>query len=460
MISKDIAKAVLQKALSTGGNFAELFIENTKQNSISVINGKMDKSMSGVDFGLGLRIFNGFNAIYAYTNDLSESSLLKLADTAAAAIHGKANNVIINFAQVPVQNIHPVKIMPSSVPKKEIVDILKSASASAFSFNPLISQTSSTYIDELQDVVIINSEGLWIEDRRVRTRASVWSVASDGNEKQAGTHSPGASCGFEIFQNIDFDDLARDSANIAVTMLKADYAPKAKIPVIIDKGFGGVIFHEACGHSLEATAVAKDSSEFCGKLGTQIASTKVTAIDDGTIPNFWGSINIDDEGTKTKRTVLIENGILKSFLVDRLNGERMGMASTGSSRRQSYKFAPTSRMTNTFIQAGDDLEKDIIASTECGLYAKKMGGGSVQTATGDFNFAVSEGYMIRNGKIAEPVRGATLIGKGSEVLMNIDKVGTIETQDAGVCGSESGAVPTNVGQPMIRVSELTVGGQN
>ena len=229
--------------------------------------------------------------------------------------------------------------------------------------------------------------------------------------------------------------------------------------VAIDNGFGGVIFHEACGHSLEATSVAKGNSVFTGKLGEQIASTKVTAIDDGTIPNAWGSLNIDDEGTPTQKNVLIENGILKSYMIDKLNARRMGMKVTGSGRRQSYKYAPTSRMTNTYIANGDNTPEEIIASISDGLYAKKMGGGSVNPVTGEFNFAVSEGYLVKNGEIQEPVRGASLIGKGSEILMNIDMVGNNMTQGQGMCGSSSGSIPTNVGQPMIRVSEITVGGR-
>jgi len=231
------------------------------------------------------------------------------------------------------------------------------------------------------------------------------------------------------------------------------------MPVAIENGFGGVIFHEACGHSLEATSVAFGQSQFAGKLGEMIANEKVTAIDDGTIPNAWGSINIDDEGTPAQRNVLIEKGVLKSYMIDKFNGRRMGMASTGNSRRQSYKHTPTSRMTNTYIAPGDDKNEDIIASIEYGLYAASMGGGSVNPVTGEFNFAVNEGYMIRNGKICEPVRGASLVGKGSEIIRNIDMVGTDMDMGQGMCGSSSGSVPTNVGQPLIRVSTITVGGR-
>jgi TldD protein len=231
------------------------------------------------------------------------------------------------------------------------------------------------------------------------------------------------------------------------------------MPVVLNGGFGGVIFHEACGHSLEATSVAKGNSVFAGKLGEKIASDVVTAIDDGTIPGEWGSINIDDEGFPGRKNILIENGILKGYMVDRLNGRRMGHEPTGNSRRQSYKYAPTSRMTNTYIASGRATLEEIIASLPNGLFARKMGGGSVNPVTGEFNFAVSEGYLIKNGKIDTPVRGATLIGKGSDVLLRIDMVGDTVELGQGVCGSASGGVPVNVGQPVIRVSEMTVGGR-
>ena len=223
--------------------------------------------------------------------------------------------------------------------------------------------------------------------------------------------------GFEMFEIIDPEYYAKEASRMAITMLNADLCPAGRMPVVIDNGFGGVIFHEACGHALEATSVAKGHSVFTGKIGEKIASDKVTAIDDGTIPNAWGSINIDDEGIPSQKKTLIENGILKGYMVDKLNGRRMGMEPNGSSRRQSYKYAPTSRMTNTYIAAGNDENKDIIATTPDGLYAKKMGGGSVNPITGEFNFAVAEGYLIKNGKVDKPVRGATLIGKGSEILL-------------------------------------------
>ena len=460
MINQQVATRVLQAALSTGGDFAELFIEHKRTNGLNVVNGKLDRAMSGIDYGLGVRIFNGFGAIYAYTNDLSESNLIRVAQSAAAAIHSDKRLTVLDFVQTKPVNRHPVTLAPGSVPKHEIVDLLKQAATYSTKYSPQITQTAGVYLDWVQEVSIINSEGLWVEDSRTLSRVVTSAVAGNEIEKQTGHHAPGALAGYEFIQDLDIEQLATDSARMAVTMLGADYAPAGKMPVIIDKGFGGVLFHEACGHSLEATAIAKGASEFAGKKGQQIASSVVTAIDDGTLPNHWGSQNIDDEGTPMQRNVLIENGILTSYLVDRLNGLKMNEPSTGSSRRESYKFAPTSRMTNTFIAAGDSTDAEIIANTEFGLYCAHMGGGSVQPATGDYNFGVNEAYMIRNGKIAEPVRGASLIGRGSQTLMDIDMVGNTETQGQGMCGSVSGSIPANCGQPMIRVKEMIVGGRN
>jgi TldD protein len=352
-----------------------------------------------------------------------------------------------------------VSVLPGDAVKKDIVDRLRLAHTVSKAYDPVISQTSNSYASSVQDVCIINSNGVWAEDRRVRTRVSVSAVASSENEKQTGHESPGALRGIEFLDTLDMEKLGRESAKTAVTMLRAELCPSGRFPVLIDNSFGGVIFHEACGHSLEATSVAKKASVFTDKIGEMIASPVVTAIDDGLPANQWGSINVDDEGTPPRKNVLIENGVLKSYMVDYLNGLKMETPSTGSARRESYKFAPTSRMTNTYIDAGTEKKEDIIADTEYGLYAKQMGGGSVEPATGDFNFAVVEGYMVRDGKIAEPVRGATLIGKGSEVLLNIDRVADNLELACGMCGSISGSVPTMVGQPLVRVKELTVGGR-
>ena len=323
-----------------------------------------------------------------------------------------------------------------------------------------ISQAAISYSDSLQRVWIANTEGLFTGDTRVYTRFFVNAIASNGTENQTGTASPGAMQGFEIFDHrIDPEACGHKAARQAITMLHAPMCPAGVMPVVIDNGFGGVIFHEACGHSLEATSVAPGNSEFCGKLGQRIASEKVTAIDDGTLKGEWGSIGCDDEGNPSQRNVLIEKGILKSYLVDRLGSRLMDHPMTGSARRQSYEYSPTSRMTNTFIASGEDDEQEMIRTMGDGLFAARMGGGSVNPLTGEFNFSVLEGYWVKDGKIYCPVRGAALIGRGAEVLMKIDRVGRDMWMGHGMCGSRSGSVPTNVGQPRIRVSGMTVGGK-
>lgn len=460
MISKEVLQEVLSKALYTGGDFAEIFVEDTISNDINMINGKVENAISGRDFGIGIRIFKGLRSVYAYTNDKSREGLLEIAYKAACALGEGKEEVSINLMERVHTNIHPIIYVPSSVSNIKKVNIMKQAYGAAKDYSSEISQVVIYYKDVDQKVLIANSEGLLTEDRRIRTRLGINSIASDGKENQTGFEGPGRRMGFEMFEVVDPVYFGRNASRVAVTMLHADPCPAGKMTVAIDNGFGGVIFHEACGHSLEATSVAKGNSVFAGKLGQKIASDKVTAIDDGTMPNLWGSLNIDDEGMPTRRKVLIEKGILKGYMIDKLNSRRMNMEPTGSSRRESYKYAPTSRMTNTFIAAGEDSNEAIIGSINNGLYAKKMGGGSVNPVTGEFNFAVMEGYLVKNGKIDKPVRGATLIGKGHEVLMNIDMVGKDMQQAQGMCGSVSGSIPTNVGQPMIRVSEITVGGKS
>lgn len=352
-----------------------------------------------------------------------------------------------------------MKIVPGSVGNTYKIDYLRQACTAAKEYDAQISQVLGKYLEVDHKILIATSEGLLAQDRQIRTRVMISSIASKGGENQTGGYNPGARKGVELFEDFDPVELGRRASGQAVTMLNAGYIDAGTMPVAIENGFGGVIFHEACGHSLEASCVALGQSQFAGKLGQQIANSKVTAIDDGTIPNGWGSINIDDEGTPSQKNVLIENGILKTYMIDKLNGRRMGMASTGSSRRQSYQYEPTSRMTNTYIAAGEDRDEDIIGSIEYGLYAKEMGGGSVNPVTGQFNFSVMEGYIIRNGKVCEPVRGASLIGKGSDIIMNIDMVGKNVARGQGMCGASSGSIPTDVGQPLIRVSSITVGGR-
>lgn len=461
MLNKALIEDVLQAALETGGDFSEVFVEDRYTNHMVLQNSRLEKNLSGRDFGVGIRVFHGLQSVYAYTNDFSREGLLKAARTAAKAIQGKKDGktTIIPLIKESVSMLHPIKIMPTEAAKSRKLAVMHNANDIIRNYDPEIVQAIINLIDEEQNVLIANSEGKFVEDQRVRSRISMVSIASDGADMQTGFYGPGAYQGFEFIENLDLNHYAKESARIAKTMLHADPAPSGKFPVIIDNEFGGVIFHEACGHSLEASSVAKNASVFANKIGEKVASDLVTYIDDGTLENEWGSLNIDDEGEKSRKNVLIEDGILKGYMIDKLNGRRMGMESTGSSRRQSYRFAPTSRMTNTYIAPGKSTPEEIIADTEFGIYAKYMGGGSVNPGTGDFNFAINEAYLVKNGKIEKPLRGATLIGNGAKTILDIDRVGNNLGHGAGMCGASSGSLPVNVGQPMVRVSEITVGGK-
>ena len=459
MISRDICQRVLRKAVSTGADYAEIFAENTVNHNISMIASKVEAVKDTVIAGAYVRVYKGLRSVMASTVDTSEAGLLRCAESAAEALGQGTAQIDIVLKERLFGDIHPVKICPVSVSNREKVAILKEGYFAAKEQDPCVVQVAGNLLDVDHNILIANTEGIYAQDRQIRTRLNVSAVADKGQGTQTGSCSPGARMGLELFDTVCPKEVGIKAAKQAITMAGAGYCPAGVMPVAIENGFGGVIFHEACGHSLEASSVAYGQSQFAGKLGQLIANPKVTAIDDGTIPNSWGSINIDDEGTPAQKNVLIENGILKSYMIDKFNGRRMGMASTGNSRRQSYAYTPTSRMTNTYIAAGEDKNEDIIASIEYGLYAASMGGGSVNPVTGQFNFAVNEGYIIRNGKICEPVRGASLVGKGSEILQNIDMVGTDMAQAQGMCGSSSGSVPTNVGQPLVRVSSITVGGR-
>ena len=459
MISREICQRVLQKAVSTGADYAEIFAENTINHNISMIASKVDAVKDTVVAGAAVRVYKGLRSVMASTVDTSEAGLLRCAETAAEALGQGDAQIDIVLKERLFGDIHPVKIVPSSLHNREKVDILKQGYFAAQEYDPSIVQTTGNLLDVDHNILIANTEGTYAQDRQIRTRIAISAVADKGEGTQTGSCSPGRRMGMEMFDIIDAKEVGLHAARQAVTMAGAGYCPAGVMPVAIGNGFGGVIFHEASGHSLEASSVAYGTSQFAGKLGQQIANTKVTAIDDGTIPNAWGSINIDDEGTPAQKNVLIEKGILKSYMIDKFNGRRMGMSSTGSSRRQSYAYTPTSRMTNTYIAPGEDKNEDIISSIEYGLYAASMGGGSVHPTTGEFNFAVNEGYIVRDGKICEPVRGASLVGKGSECIMNIDMVGKNLDMGQGMCGSSSGSVPTNVGQPLIRVGSITVGGR-
>ncbi|ERJ11595.1 TldD/PmbA family protein [Haloplasma contractile] len=460
MISKKHAKKVLKTCLITGGDFAEIFAEDTIKNQLELSGGEISKTNTSNIYGAGIRILRGTQEVYGYTNDTSLEGLTKLAKSLAKSFDFEPIKAKVKVKEEVIKNKHTIKIDPSITPNEEKVKYLNEVYEVAKDYHEHVSQVIASLVDTTQKVLIINTEGKMVHDTRCNVRLGLQVVASKDGDMQVGRDSLGRNQGLEVFDESDLQAFAKEVAKSAITMLSADEIEGQVMPVVIHNAFGGVILHEACVHSLEATSVAKGVSVFSNKLGEKIASDIVTAVDDGTLENSWGSLNVDDEGTKTQRNVLIENGILKSYLVDKRNARKMdGHPITGSGRRQSYRFSPTSRMTNTFFTNGDSTFEEIIESTEYGLFAKKMGGGSVNPATGEFNFAVSEAYMIENGKITRPIKGATLIGSGAEVLKKVDMIGNNLTYGHGMCGSISGSIPTDVGQPTIRVSGITVGGR-
>lgn len=457
-ITKEIGKEILEIALSTGGEFAEVFMESTTYEDYEMTLDKVTKiNISNVK-GAAIRVNKGRIEVNASLTDCTVEELKKAAQKLAESFNEKKTANVENFVTKKVEKVVNPKVYTSENNDYEISLMTKTAHA-AMSYSKEITQVITRISKKLQDIFVFASDGTWQTDTRANTRLVCNAIASDGKDMQTGFAQFGRNQGMEMFEEINPADLGVSAAKDAVTMLHAEEMTGGDIPVVINNGFGGVILHEACVHGLEATSVSKGMSVFCGKLGQKIASDIVNAVDDGTNLNAWGSINVDDEGTPSKCNVLIENGILKSYLVDKKNAKVMNHPITGSSRRESYRNTTTSRMTNTYFLNGTSTFDKIIKNTKYGLYAEKMGGGSVNPATGEFNFAVAVGYLIEDGKITKPVRGATLVGSGPEILMNIDMIADNLECSHGMCGSESGSIPTNVGQPTIRVSHITVGGK-
>lgn len=449
----------LDAALSTGADFADVFVEETYSSNLSLLSQKPDQAIVGTLYGAGIRLFFGHEVVYVTTNDLSEKGMVKAALQAAKARGQGEARKSQSLQLMPFDSVHVFGEKPWEKDRDKKFSWLNSLDQSARQHSSLVTQVGASLNEKFQKVQIANSLGMHVYDERAYSRVSCETFVEQEGQKESSYELEGHMGTSEIFDQINLKKLAQENVDRALLLTKAKYAPAGEMPVIISNGFGGVIFHEACGHGLETTSVAKGASVFTGKLGEKIAHESVTAIDDGTIANGWGSLSVDDEGFATKKTTLIENGVLKSYIVDQMGAKQTGYSATGSGRKQSYKFAPASRMRNTYIAAGKDKFEDMIKDVDYGLFAKKMGGGSVNPGTGDFNFAVQEAYIIRNGRIEEAVKGASLIGRGIEALGRITKVGDDLKLSTGMCGSVSGSIPAAVGQPSILVSKMLVGGR-
>jgi TldD protein len=459
LIEEAVLQRTLQTALRHGGDFAEVFAEDRRTATARLDDGKIEEFVSGRERGAGIRVVRGESTGFAHTADLSEAGLRDAADAAAAAAQGSEGETrVATLERRETRPAHEILLLPETVAKARKAEVLERADHAARSVNDSIRQVSASYADGRRRVLIANSDGLLVEDDRVRTRFGVNCVAVGDTGMQTGFEAPGRTLGFEIFDEIDPEDVARTAAERALTMLRARPAPRGKLPVVLRRGAGGVLFHEACGHGLEADLVDKDASVFRGHVGDLVASPLVTLVDDGTYGSEWGTYAIDDEGSPAQRNVLIENGVLTDYMWDLVRARKHGRASSGNGRRETYQHLPMVRMTNTFLLAGADEPDDIIRDTERGLYCVALGGGQVDTATGDFVFGITEAYMIEHGEITEPVRAAQLIGNGPETLRLVDAVGNDFDTWAGTCGKDGQGVPVSSGQPTLRVAELTVGG--
>ena len=459
MIEEAILARTLGSALRHGGDFAEVFAEDRRTAGARLDDGKVEEFVSGRERGAGIRVVRGDTTGFAHTADLSEAGLLEAAEAAAAAARGGGGGAReVALERRDVRRPHEIGILPETVEKARKAAVLERADHAARAVDGSVRQVSASYADSRRRVLIANSDGLLVEDDRVRTRFAVNCVAVGDTGMQTGTEAPGRTMGFEIFDEIDPEEVARVAANRALTMLRARPAPSGKLPVVLRRGAGGVLFHEACGHGLEADLVEKDASVFRGRVGEQVASPLVTLIDDGTYAREWGTYAIDDEGAPAQRNVLIDHGVLTDYMWDLVRARKSGRASTGNGRRETYQHLPMVRMTNTFLLAGDDDPDDIIRDTGTGLYCVALGGGQVDTATGDFVFGITEAYMIEDGEITDPVRAAQLIGNGPDTLRLVDAVGNDFDTWAGTCGKSGQGVPVSSGQPTLRVAELTVGG--
>lgn len=452
------AKEILDKALATGGDFAEVYMQKETNDNLQMTGEKITLSSSSTIKGAALRVIKDNMEVNASITNCSYEKLLEVASKLASSFEGTRKTEVLPFKEVKTKKVvNPIRVNTEN--KDFEINMLKEGGKAITNYSKEIVQYIGSFIERCQDIFVFASDSTWASDRRAYTRVVFTAIASDGKSMQPGSVNWGRHQGLEMFDGFNTPSFAVEAAKDAVTMLHADDMIGGDIPVVINNGFGGVILHEACVHGLEATSVAKGASVFCGKLGTKVASDIVNAVDSGVDENEWGSINVDDEGTPSAYNVLIENGILKSYLVDKRNSKIMNHKTTGSSRRESYKYQTTSRMTNTYFLNGTSTFDEIIKNTKYGLFAAKMGGGSVNPATGEFNFAVNVGYLIEDGKITKPVKGATLVGSGKDVLFNIDMIANNRSLGQGMCGSLSGSVPTNVGQPTIRVSHMTVGGK-
>lgn len=461
-ICPEIIDKLLSIALSRNGDFAEIYAEYAISNAIALEENKIRQAQSGIIMGVGIRVLYGERTGYAHSDSLEFEHLKRAAEIASHIAEGNEPGKIVSVNAAPMEamNISPIDIYPSDTAIKDKSDLLWRVNKAGYAADKHIKQVNASFTDSIKFYRIANSNGLLTDNQESLCRLSVSVVIEKDNQRQSGYHGSGGRVSISHFDKYTPEEAASEAVRVARIRLEAKDAPAGPQEVVLGNGWAGVLFHEAVGHGLEADFNRKKTSLYSGRIGQKVASDLCTIIDDGTIPNRRGSLNIDDEGTETCRNVLIENGVLKNYMTDYLNARLMNTQSTGSGRRESYRCYPLPRMTNTFMLAGESSSEEIIKSVKKGFYAKSFGGGQVDISNGQFVFEVIEGYLIEDGKITAPVKGATLIGTGPEVLQKVVMVGNDFEFDRGVgsCGKNGQAVPVGIGMPTCKISEITVGG--
>lgn len=454
------AQQVLQDALSRGGDFADLYFERRSTQSFVIDDGRLEHVERSLVAGVGIRVLKGDATGLAYTEDLTPEGLRRAAKTAASVAAGDSYGQGVEVQGVRALDLYPVNRPTFDVSATEKIDILRRADAAARAYDSRVSRVSVSYAETQKDILIIASDGRFSSDRQPMLRINVSVVARDADRRQTGVEGGGGRYGMEYFDSHPPEHFGKEAARIAITMLDAREAPAGQMPVVLGNGDSGVLLHEAVGHGLEADFNRKKTSNYSGQMGQLVASPLCTVVDDGTIPSSRGSINIDDEGFEPQRNVLIEGGVLKSYMHDRLSTAHFGGTPSGNGRRQDYRHVPLPRMTNTYLLPGQSTPDEIIASVKNGIYARSFSGGQVNISNGDFVFSVTEGYLIEDGKITAPVRDVNLIGNGPDVLRNVSMVGDDFALSDGrwTCGKDGQSVPVGVGMPTIRIDAITVGG--
>lgn len=458
MLDRDLVLEVLRAARARGGDFAELFVEERSSVQIRLDDGKIEELTSGLDRGAGVRVARGSSFGYAFSNRLERTALLEAAAAAAASVDGVGPGAIVDLRTAEPPVVHRAESPAGALPATEKVRWLREVDDAARAFSPHVRQVVASYGDSVQRVLIATSDGRLVEEERPRVRLFVTVVAARDGVIQTGVHGPAGLAGAEFFDRHPPARTAEIAARRAVTMLDAVPAPAGETAVVLAPGMGGVLFHEACGHPLEADLVDREASVYRGRIGERVASALVNGVDDATVPNAWGSFSFDDEGTPGGRTVMLEEGILRGWLSDRIRAAKLGEPSSGNGRRQSYAHPPIPRMTNTYILNGTSSAEEVLASTERGVYVTALAGGQTNPASGDFVFGVSEGFLIEHGRVTAPVRGANLIGRAIEVMSAVDAVADDFDTWEGVCGKDGQGVPVGSGSPTLRIARITVGG--